>query len=116
MANAPLNGHPAGDVGLDGLVIQAADGNRRFVPGVETARLVGSLARRPGTVARRVGGLGAELARIAAGSSERAPARGDRRFADPAWRENWLFRRLAQGYLAAGDVAQALIDDAQLEW
>jgi polyhydroxyalkanoate synthase subunit PhaC len=115
-AAAAPDGPPASDVGLDGLVIQAADGNRRFVPGVETARLVGALARRPRTVARRVGGLGTELAKIAAGSSERAPARGDRRFADPAWRESWLFRRLAQGYLAVGDTAQRLIDDADLEW
>ena len=101
---------------MDQLVIQAADGNRRFVPGVETARFVGSLARRPGTVARRLGGLGTELAKVATGRSERTPPRGDRRFADPAWKENWLFRRLVQGYLAVGDTVEQLVDDADLEW
>ncbi|MEA2272972.1 MAG: hypothetical protein QOI98_1680, partial [Solirubrobacteraceae bacterium] len=50
------------DVGLDGLVIQAADGRSRFMPGGETARLVSALARRPGTVARRAGAFGREVA------------------------------------------------------
>ena len=107
---------PANDVGLDGLVIQAADGNRRFVPGGETVRLVTALARRPRTVARRGARLGAELAAIAAGRSDQRPQRADRRFADPAWRGNWLLRRLLQGYLALGATAQQLIDDAELDW
>ncbi|MEA2271312.1 MAG: poly[(R)-3-hydroxyalkanoate] polymerase subunit PhaC, partial [Solirubrobacteraceae bacterium] len=96
--------------------IQAADGRSRFMPGGETARLVSALARRPGTVARRAGAFGREVATIAAGSSERAPARGDRRFADEAWRDSWFFRRLVQGYLAVGDATQQLIDDAHLDW
>jgi polyhydroxyalkanoate synthase len=114
-SDAGVNG-AGNDVGLDGLVIQAAEGNRRFLPGSETAALITSLARRPRRVARRVGGLGAELAAIARGGSERAPARGDRRFADPAWSQNWLFRRMMQGYLALGDTAERLIDDAELDW
>lgn len=43
-------------------------------------------------VAREVGRLGAELARIAWGRSDVAPARGDRRFADPVWTSNPAFR------------------------
>ena len=41
---------------------------------------------------------GAELVRIALGSSEIAPE-ADRRFADPAWQLNPLYRRWAQAYL-----------------
>ena len=48
------------------------------------------LARRPDRVARRAAGLAGGLARAAAGSGE-GPARGDRRFADPAWTDNPLF-------------------------
>ena len=66
-----------------------------------TARVAAGLARHPRRSARRVGGLGAELARVAAGRSDRRPAKGDRRFADPAWESSWLFRRLMQTYLVA---------------
>lgn len=57
------------------------------------------------TVAREAGRLGAELTRIARGRSSVAPARGDRRFADPAWTSNMAFRMIQQSYLAS---AQAL--------
>src|SRR5262249_23808373 len=45
-------------------------------------------------------------------------ARGarDRRFADPAWTANPVLRRLVQAYIAAGAVAVALVDDANLGW
>ena len=57
------------------------------------------------TVTREAGRLGAELTRIAWGRSDVAPARGDRRFADPAWTSNTAFRMIQQSYLAS---AQAL--------
>ncbi len=57
------------------------------------------------TVAREAGRLGAELTRIAWGRSDVAPARSDRRFTDPAWASNPLFRMIQQSYLAS---AQAL--------
>jgi polyhydroxyalkanoate synthase subunit PhaC len=57
------------------------------------------------TVAREAVRLGAELTRIARGRSSVAPARGDRRFADPAWTSNMAFRMIQQSYLAS---AQAL--------
>ena len=79
-------------------------------------RLGGALARRPRRVARRVGGLGAELARIAAGSSDVAPRKGDRRFGDRAWNESWVFHRLMQAYLALGGTVDGLVDDAGLDW
>ncbi len=89
---------------------------RRFLDPVSTAKLAAALARRPRVVARQVGGLGAELGRIATGSSELAPANGDRRFGDRAWNESWMFRRLMQAYLALGGTVEALIDDADLDW
>ena len=65
---------------------------------------------------RRLGGLTAELAATVAGASARAPSPKDRRFADPAWQHNWLFRRLLQAYLAARATADDLITDAELDW
>ncbi len=106
---------PTQDVGMDSLVIQAAHTQSRFVPGMEAVRLATALARRPTRVASRLASLGGEARAIIDGSSERTAPRGDRRFADPAWQQSWLFRRVLQGYLAAEDLTHGLIDDAQLE-
>jgi len=57
------------------------------------------------TVAQEAGRLGVELTRIAWGLSDVAPAKGDRRFTDPAWTSNPAFRMIQQTYLAS---AQAL--------
>ncbi|HEX9354041.1 MAG TPA: alpha/beta fold hydrolase [Streptosporangiaceae bacterium] len=89
---------------------------RRFRPDASMVRYAARLASRPGTVARRAGKLAAELAGIAKGSSAIAPARRDRRFADPAWTENPLLRRTVQIYLALGGTAEELLADAELDW
>ena len=102
---------------LDVLLVDAALGPvRRFAPDVSTVKLMAGLARHPLTTSRRVGALGAEAGRIAAGTSTYAPSKRDRRFADQAWTENPLLRRLLQAYLAAGKTAEQLVADAQLEW
>src|SRR5207244_1308715 len=74
------------------------------------------VARHPRGAARRASTLGGELARVAAGRSQQAPPKGDRRFADPAWQKNWLLRRVMQGYLAAGEAVDGVITDARLDW
>ena len=102
---------------LDVLLVDAAAGPlRRFAPDASTAKFAVALARRPVTTARRLGSLAAELARIGAGTSALAPAKRDRRFADPAWTENLLLRRIVQAYLAAGMTADQLVGDAALDW
>jgi polyhydroxyalkanoate synthase subunit PhaC len=102
---------------LDVLLAGAAAGPlRRFAPDASTAKFAVALARRPVTTARRLGDLAAELARIGAGTSALAPARRDRRFADPAWTGNLLLRRIVQAYLAAGTTAGQLVGDAALDW
>jgi polyhydroxyalkanoate synthase subunit PhaC len=57
------------------------------------------------TVAQEASRLGVELTRVARGLSDVAPAKGDRRFTDPAWTSNPAFRMIQQTYLAS---AQAL--------
>src|SRR5215208_5911480 len=52
------------------------------------------------TVTREAAKLGGELVRVALGRSEVAPAKGDRRFSDPAWSGNPVFSRIERGYLA----------------
>ena len=50
---------------------------------------------------------------MAAGRSRQAPAKRDRRFADPAWENNWLLRRAMQAYLAIGESVDGVITDAR---
>jgi polyhydroxyalkanoate synthase len=56
------------------------------------------------------------LAATVAGVSARAPSPKNGRFADSAWRHSWLFRRIAQTYLAIRATADDLISDAELDW
>ena len=89
--------------GLDLLLTDAALGVwHRFRPDSSLLRLAAGLARRPGLVGRQAAQLGAELGRIAAGRSSVAADPRDRRFADPAWKDNPVLRRSVQAYLAGG--------------
>ncbi len=125
MAAGHENGHTstgpvaASRAALDVMLTDAAlepGGVRRFVKPTAALRAAAALARRPDRVARRVGALGSELGTVARGRSERTPARGDRRFTDPAWQKSWLWRRTLQSYLAVADTVNGLIDDAGLDW
>ena len=73
--------------------------------------LAGVLAPSP-AVAAEVRQLPGGLVRILSGKSEIEP-KSDRRFADPAWTENPLFRRLAQAYLAGGSAVTRLVDEKE---
>ncbi|WP_327139794.1 PHA/PHB synthase family protein [Nocardia sp. NBC_01327] len=102
---------------LDLLLTSSAVGiGRRMLPNNSWSRLAVQLARRPGVVGGRVSSLGQELVDIARGRSQRAPAKADKRFADPAWQGNPLLKRSMQAYLAAGDTAEQLLTDAHLDW
>jgi polyhydroxyalkanoate synthase subunit PhaC len=102
---------------LDQLLTQAALGPaRRFLPDRSGLRFAAALARRPERLATRIGGLARELARIAVGASKVAPSTRDRRFADPAWTQNPVLRRLVQAYLAVGGTVEGLAEDVPLEW
>jgi polyhydroxyalkanoate synthase len=104
--------------GLDVLLTDAAVGlgTRRFIQPRVIAGVAAGAVRHPRSIRRRASGLGTELARVAAGRSTQAPAKGDRRFADPAWEKNWLLRRVMQGYLAVGATVDGVIGDAELDW
>jgi polyhydroxyalkanoate synthase len=94
----------------------AAGGPPRFLAPGSGVRVGLGLARRPHRVAAGAGRLGSQLARAAVGRSDLTPAKGDRRFADPAWQDNALLRRLLQSYLAVGQSVDGLISDADVDW
>src|SRR6201991_1221122 len=88
----------------------------RLMASVAWVRVALNLAKQPRTVASRAALLGRELVSIAEGRSDVAPAKGDKRFADPAWRGNPLLRRTMQAYLATNDTVNQLFSDASLDW
>jgi polyhydroxyalkanoate synthase len=101
---------------FDVLLGDAARGTpRRFLPGTAGAKLAFSLAGQPRNVSDRARSLAAELADVVAGGSEIAPSPRDRRFADDAWTQNPMLRRLVQAYLASSATARALVVDAELD-
>jgi poly[(R)-3-hydroxyalkanoate] polymerase subunit PhaC len=79
------------------------------------AALASALAHSPG-MAARAGALARELAGAAAGRTVAAPAKGDTRFAHPAWQLNPLYRRLGRAYLAAGRAINDAVDGADVDW
>ncbi|HEV3129654.1 MAG TPA: alpha/beta fold hydrolase [Solirubrobacteraceae bacterium] len=104
---------------LDVLLTDAAverGGASRFLKPAAATKAVAGLARHPDRTARRMGALTGELAGVLTGRSGLTPPRGDRRFTDPAWEQNWLLRRTLQSYLAVVDTVDGLIDDADLDW
>ena len=103
--------------GLDVMLSEAAAGGApRFIAPGAAVKVGAGLARHPGRLASRAASLTSELRRVARGRSDIAPPRGDRRFTDPAWAQNWLLRRVLQGYLAVGETVDGLISDSDVGW
>ena len=102
---------------LDLLLTSSAVGMAdRMMPNTSWSRFALNLARQPRTVASRAAALSRELVSIAEGRSELAPAKGDKRFADTAWRGNPLLKRTMQAYLATNNTVNQLFSDADLDW
>jgi polyhydroxyalkanoate synthase subunit PhaC len=72
---------------------------------------LGSALVQPGPVTRGVGRLARNLVAIGRGSDGRLPSPKDKRFTDPAWSENPVYRRLAQGYLALVEELEKLVEE-----
>lgn len=80
-----------------------------------SARMVLRLAvRQPLLSARHVAHFGLELKNVLLGSSALQPESDDRRFVDPAWSQNPLYRRYLQTYLAWRKELHSWIDGSEL--
>ena len=65
----------------------------------------------PLSVAKESIAYSTELLKIAVGTSDIEPARGDRRFNDVAWETNGFYKRLGQSYLAMCKSARNVISE-----
>jgi polyhydroxyalkanoate synthase subunit PhaC len=70
----------------------------------------------PRRLAREAPRTMAELVKVALGSSKVAPGARDARFADPAWTENPLYRRLMQAYLVWSDSVDRMAAAEDGDW
>jgi polyhydroxyalkanoate synthase subunit PhaC len=77
--------------------------------------LFGQMASNPTVVAKQWLAFIGELGRIATGASELAPDPKDKRFADPAWKESFAYRRLVQAYLAWASALNRCVDETNMD-
>ena len=80
-----------------------------------TGRFLGHAARHAPVVAGEGRRLAGQLADVVRGSAEIAPDPKDRRFGDDVYRDNPLYRRLAQAYLATCASATTLVSKVELD-
>jgi polyhydroxyalkanoate synthase subunit PhaC len=83
--------------------------------GAALGRLLGRVAVEPGVVVTGAADAAGRLLDVAAGRSDVTPDRGDKRFADPAWADNPVYRRLLQAYLVERDALFRLVDELGLD-
>src|SRR5690606_26762118 len=102
---------------------QAAESTLALNPGIglrtkdilASARMVLSQAiRQPGHCARHAARLGLELGSVLLGNSSLQPEPEDRRFLDPAWKDNPLYKRYLQTYLAWRKELHQWIEESEL--
>src|SRR5579863_4161894 len=75
------------------------------------------LSSRPDSVMSRMGQLAIDLVQNGMGNSEIAPAASDKRFADPSFAQNPIYKRVMQSYLAWRNSLLDLVqEDQSIHW
>lgn len=109
--------------GGEGLGAEAADMPNALSPLVGLSRhdvlsavgaILGGAVRSPFRVMQHMGSFGREMVDIVTGGATLEPDPKDRRFTDAAWRENFLYRRLAQTWMALGKETQDFINGLEM--
>lgn len=76
--------------------------------------MAGYIAKQPKPFAKHVGAYGKELFDIVKGDSELAPHPKDRRFQDPTWSKNPIYKRGLQSWLAMRRELDGWINDSHM--
>ena len=75
------------------------------------------LTSRPDSVMSRMGQLAIDLVQIGLGNSEIAPQASDKRFTDPAFAQNPIYKRMMQTYLAwRSSLLDLVQEDHSIDW
>jgi polyhydroxyalkanoate synthase len=81
-----------------------------------TAQQIGAQAlRQPALLVEQEAALVRDLLAVLGGSANCAPPQGDKRFADPAWQDNSLYRMTLQGYMAWRNALTGFVDRSALD-
>ncbi|WP_199699095.1 alpha/beta fold hydrolase [Oleomonas cavernae] len=83
-----------------------------FVQGAKA--ILKAVAANPAIAGRQAGRFAGDLRKVIGGKSDKAPASGDKRFADKTWTASPLHRRLMQGYFAMGDAVGGFVEQTSL--
>jgi polyhydroxyalkanoate synthase len=83
--------------------------------GAALGRLLGRVAVEPGVVVTGAAEAARQLLDVALGRSDVAPDPSDKRFVDPVWVSNPVYRRLLQAYLVERDALHRLVDEVGLD-
>lgn len=97
------------------LAVNPLIGISRAEVGAAAKSLLKAVGRTPGRALTHYGAYLKELAAVAKGKSALAPDPKDRRFADPAWKNNALYARLMQAYLATQKELGSYIQTSRLD-
>ena len=114
---APETGHAAlAEQAMEGMLGPNPFVGLRAEDILASFRTLGAQAlQNPKLVFEQEAALIRELIAVIAGRSVIAPPKGDKRFADPAWQENPLYRMTLQGYVAWTNALQGFVDRSPLD-
>ncbi|MGH7915135.1 MAG: class II poly(R)-hydroxyalkanoic acid synthase, partial [Candidatus Binataceae bacterium] len=83
----------------------------------QLANFVSGALKRPEVLGGQLTRMAVELVKVVAGASEAAPEVSDKRFADPAWSDNPIYRRIMQSYLVWRSTMQSMVaESGNGEW
>ena len=71
--------------------------------------------KQPALALKQEAALARRLVGALTGAPAAQPPKGDRRFADPAWQTNPLYRGLMEGYLAWGEALQGFVEQSGMD-
>jgi polyhydroxyalkanoate synthase len=78
----------------------------------QLTNFVNETLKHPEVLGGQLTKLAVELAKVAAGVSDIAPEDNDKRFADPAWSDNPMYRRMMQAYLVCRSTMQSMVPES----
>jgi polyhydroxyalkanoate synthase subunit PhaC len=121
---AAIKDNPSQSGAPDDLAVSATDGMLGPNPFVgvrpcdilATAQQIGAQAvQHPTLLVEQEAALARELISVLCGNATSTPPQGDKRFNDPAWRDNSLYRITLQGYLAWRNALTGFVDRSALD-
>ncbi|MEJ8821862.1 alpha/beta fold hydrolase [Variovorax humicola] len=105
----------ADDAASSTLAVNPFLGMRTQDLGEGVQAFIGAVMQQPAKSAKRWASYAVEMGKVFAGKSAVEGDPKDKRFADPAWRESPLYKRLLQAHLATSKQINGFIEDSEMD-